>query len=52
MGTMSESCYDNPHQERCVGKMIGAKNVTLQTRRMRGEKAQYLSNRLAKATLF
>jgi hypothetical protein len=20
MGTMSESCYNNPHQERCVGK--------------------------------
>ncbi len=25
MGTMSESCYDNPHQERCAGKMCGAK---------------------------
>jgi hypothetical protein len=28
MGTMSENCYNNPHQERCVGKMCGAKNVT------------------------
>ncbi len=25
MGTMSESCYANPHQEQCVGKMCGAK---------------------------
>ncbi len=25
MGTMSESCYDNPLQEWCVGKMCGAK---------------------------
>ncbi len=25
MGTMSESCYHNPHQERCVEKMCGAK---------------------------
>ncbi len=25
MGTMSESCYDNPHQEWCVGRMRGAK---------------------------
>jgi hypothetical protein len=25
MGTMSESCYDNPHQVRCVGKMCHAK---------------------------
>ena len=25
MGKMSESCYDNPLQERCVGKMCGAK---------------------------
>ncbi len=25
MGTMSESCYDNPHHERCVVKMCGAK---------------------------
>jgi hypothetical protein len=25
MGTMSESCYNNPHQEWCVGKMRGAK---------------------------
>jgi hypothetical protein len=25
MGKMSESCYNNPHQERCVGKMCGAK---------------------------
>ncbi len=24
-GIMSESCYNNPHQERCVGKMCGAK---------------------------
>jgi hypothetical protein len=24
MGKMSESCYDKPHQERCVGKMCGA----------------------------
>jgi hypothetical protein len=25
MGKMSESCCDNPHQERCEGKMCGAK---------------------------
>ncbi len=25
MGTMSEICYNNPHQERCVGKMCGSK---------------------------
>ncbi len=25
MGTLSESVYNNPHQERCVGKMCGAK---------------------------
>ncbi len=25
MGTMSESCYDNPHQERCVGIMCDVK---------------------------
>jgi hypothetical protein len=25
MGTISEDCYGNPHQERCVGKMMGAK---------------------------
>jgi hypothetical protein len=25
MGTMSEICYNNPHQERCVGKMCGEK---------------------------
>ncbi len=25
MGTMSESCYDNLHQEWCAGKMCGAK---------------------------
>jgi hypothetical protein len=25
MSTQSENCYDNPHQERCVGKMCGAK---------------------------
>ncbi len=52
MGTTSERCYNNPHHEWCVGKMCGAKNVTLQTRRMWGESAQYLSNRLANATLF
>jgi hypothetical protein len=52
MGTMTESCYDNPHQEWCVGKLCCAKNVTLRTRRMQGESAQYLSNRLAKATSF
>jgi hypothetical protein len=25
MGKTSESCYNNPHQERCVEKMCGAK---------------------------
>jgi hypothetical protein len=25
MGTMSESCYNNPHQDQCVGKMCDAK---------------------------
>ncbi len=25
MGKMSESCYDNSHQEQCVEKMYGAK---------------------------
>ncbi len=23
MGTMSENIYNNPHQERCVGRMLG-----------------------------
>jgi hypothetical protein len=25
MGKISESCFNRPHQERCVGKMCGAK---------------------------
>ncbi len=55
MGTMSENVYNNPHQELCVGRMLGgslSKNVTLHKRRMQGESAQILSNRLAISTLF
>jgi hypothetical protein len=33
-------------------KNVSCKNVTLQTQMMQGESAQYLSNRLAKATSF
>jgi hypothetical protein len=40
------------HIKNGMWKNVWCKNVTLQTQRMKGESAQYLPNRLAKATLF
>ncbi len=54
MGKMSESCYNYPHQEWCEGKVCDASmsKILHCAQRMQGESAQYLSNRLATATLF
>jgi hypothetical protein len=46
MGSMSESIYNTPHQERCVARGSGEsiRNVTLHTQRMHRESPQIVSN--------